>query len=481
MSANNLNAIIGQSTYQDEKNNFIRQIDFESTKKNEISDNQQAQFENHFKNQKENQEMIENQLLILCQIKGEIRNFSEMILHSISLYEHTIAKYIFLLQNNIQNKEIIETDPEKSFNYLKEKLNNDLSLFSTNNLINSIQAKIYQLDNILISENDSDEIKQQIASTKLSNLFNYQIIPKIFCCSNIVMNQSSKLIMIAQIDYLSVYEFKNEQVYEVSKFYSGHDDYITKIYSMKHQNQFLTYSFGFIQIWGKNIYGNWNCFQELPDINLNECLIVNEAEDLIILNSDNVIRFYEKINKWKLQQQLNVHSQQICTMSLNSEQNKLISSGYDNFICIMEKYENNQWILNQKIPLLFYGQALCFITNNIFAFQSKEGKNIQIYRFNEQLHCFKCESETQVIGNSDNQEKILIYNPEKQILFNKTNNYIHIIKVKENGELQVGQSINFYTNQIGFTLSQDGNYLITWDNYTNGIQIRKDLQRKQIL
>ncbi|CAD8125481.1 unnamed protein product [Paramecium sonneborni] len=478
MSSQDLNAIIQEPTSQNEKKSLIKENDFESNHKIEINKKLSAYLEKHWRNQKENQEKIENQLLILYQIKEEIQNFQEIILNSIQVYELTIKKYILILENNIKSQDINETDPEKSISFLKEKLNNDLSLFSTNNMIDSIQTKIYQLDNILITQNDSDEIKQQIASTKQNNLFNYQVIPKISCCSNIVINQSSKLIMIAQVDYLSVYEFKNEQVYEVSKFYSGHDDYITKIYSMKHQNQFLTYSFGFIQLWKKNIYGYWSCFQELSNINLNECLIVNDAEDQIILNSDNIIRFYVKSQIWILQSELNVHTEQICTMSLNSEENKLISSGYDNFICIFEKQDNNLWVLNQKISIQNCGKALCFITDNIFAFQSKTGKSIQIYRFNKQSQQFNYESETLVIGNSDQQEKILIYNPEKQILVNKTHNYINIIQVRKNGELHVGQSINFYTNQIGCTLSQDGEYLITLDNFTNGIQIRKHFQRK---
>ncbi|CAD8191507.1 unnamed protein product [Paramecium octaurelia] len=67
------------------------------------------------------------------------------------------------------------------------------------------------------------------------------------------------------------------------------------------------------------------------------------------------------------------------------------------------------------------------------------------------------------------------FNKQKQILVNKHDQYVNIIRRTETNEFSVEQSIHFKTYVLFGQLSQDGEHFITWDDSSKEIQIRKFL------
>ncbi|CAD8202385.1 unnamed protein product [Paramecium pentaurelia] len=65
------------------------------------------------------------------------------------------------------------------------------------------------------------------------------------------------------------------------------------------------------------------------------------------------------------------------------------------------------------------------------------------------------------------------YLKSKCFLVNKNGKNVNLLKKKENDDFVVEQSIEFSSPNCYGQLSDDGEYLITWDNEQKEIQIRK--------
>ncbi|CAD8111487.1 unnamed protein product [Paramecium primaurelia] len=63
------------------------------------------------------------------------------------------------------------------------------------------------------------------------------------------------------------------------------------------------------------------------------------------------------------------------------------------------------------------------------------------------------------------------YVNSKCILLSKNGEYVNLIRKKQNGEFLTEQSIHLGTNDLFGGMSEDGQYLITWDTQARQIQI----------
>ncbi|CAD8214909.1 unnamed protein product [Paramecium pentaurelia] len=195
------------------------------------------------------------------------------------------------------------------------------------------------------------------------------------------------------------------------------------------------------------------------------CLILNNNEDLFISSSnDKTIKFWFKKNEWICQQTITDHSSQVYQLSLNDQQMQVISCGYDILILVIEQSEPNKyWNVKQKIQVDCKGYRLCFINDNLFAFQPENGNLISLnQKILQQI------KERKVVYYFHNN----LFNKNNQLLISMINMYI-LIRFTENAEFKVEQSIQFGTNYIYGQLSDDGEYMINWDQTSNEMQIRK--------
>ncbi|CAD8213325.1 unnamed protein product [Paramecium pentaurelia] len=160
-------------------------------------------------------------------------------------------------------------------------------------------------------------------------------------------------------------------------------------------------------------------------------------------------------------------------LSLNDQQNQVISCGHDNLILIIE-FSNRNWNVIQKVKADCIGRQLCFINNNQFTFKPKSGNLMHIYEMNSVTKQFTKTKD--IIINQGDDCQILFpqqYLKQKQVLTNRHDKFDNFIRKTQNGEFRLEQSILFGSNSIFGPLSDEENYLITWNDSSKEIQIRK--------
>ncbi|CAD8055907.1 unnamed protein product [Paramecium primaurelia] len=218
------------------------------------------------------------------------------------------------------------------------------------------------------------------------------------------------------------------------------------------------------------------------------CLAISPlSEDLIVSGSrDNSIKFWQCINKqFSCTQTIQEHNDCVCGLSINEQENTVISCSLDQMIIIFEQVKNNNyvsWVVKQKILVDQHGYRISFINQNIFVFQPEQiiDSKLLIYTLNDQKLFFQSNHLSIKDGGISCYYFFpLIYNLKKNILINKNNNNINVIRVlKQNKEeecveFRLEQIIEFENSCIFGTLSNDGEYLVTWDETYKQIQIRQ--------
>ncbi|CAD8178367.1 unnamed protein product [Paramecium octaurelia] len=174
---------------------------------------------------------------------------------------------------------------------------------------------------------------------------------------------------------------------------------------MKKSNQFKSGSYDSYMI-------TWQLYQNnywIPLYKLNGhigyiyCLILNNNEDLIVSGSrDNTINFWMKKNELPCYQTIKDHSSSVYGLSLNQQQNKVVSCGQDKLILIMEQQgQNKEWIVIQKITIEKCARRVCFIDNNMFALSLDGKEEINIFEMNSIYQQFTKTTDIHVKCGSD--------------------------------------------------------------------------------
>ncbi|CAD8190940.1 unnamed protein product [Paramecium pentaurelia] len=235
-----------------------------------------------------------------------------------------------------------------------------------------------------------------------------------------------------------------------------------------------------IIIWKRNQNNQWICQQKLNGhTNAIFCLVLNNNEDLIASGGqDNTINLWQKQNEWFCSQTIKDHTKRVLGLSFNEEQNRLISCGQDYCILIIEQSEQNkQWNVIQKIKVKNYqGVRLCFIDNNTFTLLYPWGRDY--------MHVFELNTSNKQYSNTkdiplkiksgfENTQFPQQYIKSKCIIVNKNASNVNLIRKQQNGEFTIEQSIQFEKYQIFGYMTDDGQYLITWDAQSKEYQIRK--------
>ncbi|CAD8117003.1 unnamed protein product [Paramecium primaurelia] len=179
--------------------------------------------------------------------------------------------------------------------------------------------------------------------------------------------------------------------------------------------------------------------------------------------------------QWLCQQTITDHTSSVYGLSINQQQNKVISCGCDGQILIIEQsQQDSKWIVIQKIKVETYGQRICFINDNVFIFQPYCKEQMHVYEMNNINKQYLKTKDIIVKGGTiDNCLFPQQYIKSKCLVVNRNGKYVNLIRTKENGEFKTEQSIEFGNYNLFGCMSDDGQYLITWDYSSNEIQIRK--------
>ncbi|CAD8067342.1 unnamed protein product [Paramecium sonneborni] len=296
-------------------------------------------------------------------------------------------------------------------------------------------------------------------------------------CNAIAFNKDCSIVIAGCQEKIKVFKHKDGKMNQI-QILSKHKGDINTLNFMKNNNNFVSGSDDkLIIIWEMNENNLWYCQQILNEhSNLIYCVLLNNSDDLIISGScDSKIKFWVKQNQWLCQQTITDHTESVYSLSLNEQQNKLISCSWDLQILVIEQSQSaKKWNVIQNIEIDQDGFRLCFINDYQFIFQPKFKEQMHIYEIDintKQFQktkeiTFKCCSDDYCFFPSQ-------YLKSQSLLLNKNGKNVYVIQKNENGYFTIEQSIEFGDFGVYGQLSDDGKFLITWDNSSKEIQIRQ--------
>ncbi|CAD8099437.1 unnamed protein product [Paramecium sonneborni] len=372
----------------------------------------------------------------------------------------------------------------------KQQQTNDMHLIQIqqieqkfNKLQDEKQKEYYQMIKMKEEEIEQIQINQQKYQVTTQSQFKFQLIEtnsikQIDYCCAVAINKDNSLVVAGCEKKIKVYELKQGKLHQI-QLLTEHSGRVFTLNFMKQSNHFVSGSADDqIIIWQMIQNNQWTCQQKLNGhASFIWCLLLNNNEDLIISGSnDKSIKFWDKQKGWLCQQTISDHTNSVLSISLNTQQDKLISCSYDSQILIIEKSQKEKtWKTIQSIKVDKWGSRLCFTDNNQFTFQPNSNEQMYVYEINGGDKQFVKTKEIKVYSGSNGCDLFFVqqFIKQKCLLVNKNGFYINLIRKKQNGEFITEQKIQFNDNSIFGSISEDGQYLITWDRNQKEIQIRK--------
>ncbi|CAD8174767.1 unnamed protein product [Paramecium pentaurelia] len=363
---------------------------------------------------------------------------------------------------------------EQLFKQLQE------SIKQTKSIVNIIITKIK--NQITLKQNDNQLLQRRNIVIQISEQ------PKL-------LNMLEQNVKLFTFDLMKQYSIKQDEWCQAiafnkdySKVVAGCDNDIKTelnisikctLNFMKNTNNFVSGSFDFqIIIWQTVENQFWRCLQKLIGHSDSIfCLLLKNTDDLIISgNRDKTIKFWIKQDYWSCQQTITDHTDYVFSLSLNEKQNKLISCSNDSQILVIEQSKlNKKWFVTQKIQVVQFGLRLCFINDDQFTFQPLLKEQMDVYERDSNNKEYRKTKEIAVKSDTGLDVGLFPkqYLKSKRLLVNKIGNFINLMRKKQNGDFIIQQTIEFDNIHIYGQLSDDGEYLITWDSGSKEIQIRK--------
>ncbi|CAD8130380.1 unnamed protein product [Paramecium sonneborni] len=310
------------------------------------------------------------------------------------------------------------------------------------------------------------------------DFINHNSIKQGDVCKAIAFNKDQTIVLAGCNKDIKVFEHQQGKLKQI-QLLSEHKNNIYTLNFMENTNDFLSGSQDkSIIIWQVSGNNQWSCQQILNGHSSSIfCLLLNNTDDLIISGSqDKTIKFWIKQKQWLCQQTMTDHSSHIYSLSLNQQQNKLISCSNDSQILVIEQSNlDKQWSVTQKIKVDQFGCRLCIIDDHSFTFQPYCKEQMYVYELDSNTKQYRKSKEITVQCDQSGCDCFFPqqYLKEKCLLVNKNGRHVNLIRRKENGDFIIQQSIEFANYQIYGRLSGDGQYLITWDNQSKEIQLKK--------
>ncbi|CAD8085805.1 unnamed protein product [Paramecium sonneborni] len=330
--------------------------------------------------------------------------------------------------------------------------------------------------------------------------FNYQLLPEMTLkyqdfCKAIAINFDNSIVLLSAGTKINIFYFKEGYLKLLQKL-RKHSNYVHTLNMFRNNQNFISSaSDSQIFIWNINLNQNSKYLIKLKEHSQSvNCLLIRQPqEDLIISgSSDKSIKFWSQnstsTKTWSCFQTINKHTSDIFGMSINEEGNRLLSCANDKTILITECQMNGLWCIKQRIDVKISGGRVTFIKNELFVFlpnispdgETFEGsEQIELYRLNQcSQQYIKCNTIPIKGGDNDCTPCFpQLYNNSKQILICKNGEYVNFLQFDVFHSLEYQCkfqfAINFFSNRTFGTLSQDGQYFITWCYKTEQIQIRK--------
>ncbi|CAD8119812.1 unnamed protein product [Paramecium sonneborni] len=391
------------------------------------------------------------------------------------------------IDNMIKGFGQLEICEEILFKQLKQQIEQIQQIIDQ--ILKNIKCQITQKENNQLLDNSEREIiiiklpEHKNIFEGNENQFTFELmnentIKEVDRCDAIAFNKDQSIVLAGCGKDIKIFEHQQGKLNQI-QLLSEHKKNISTLNFMKMNNNFISGSRdNQIIIWQVIGHNKWNCQQILNGhTSWIFCLLLNNTDDLIITGSfDKTIKFWIKQDQWLCQQTITDHTSSVYSLSLNEQQNKLISCSFDSYILVIEQNKmDKQWSVSQKIKVDQFGYRLCFINDNQFAFQPKCKEQLHVYELDPNNKQYRKTKEISVKCGSSNCDCFFPqqYLKSKCMLVNKNGKNLNIIQMKQNGDFVVQQSLEFGNQNLYGQLSDDGEYLITWDDKSKEIQIRK--------
>ncbi|CAD8130077.1 unnamed protein product [Paramecium sonneborni] len=298
-------------------------------------------------------------------------------------------------------------------------------------------------------------------------------------CQAISINTDNSLILFASDSSITLFQYKFAQLKYIQNC-RNHKNYVTTLNNFKNNFQFISGSIDSnIVLWPLNLMANRKYLQQLQGhTGIITCqVLIPKIENFIITGSmDNKIKFWNvsQLQQWRCVQKITDHKDSVLALATNLEGNKVLSSGKDNIILVFEQNKLLYWQVRQKIKVNQFGYLLNFIDHFTITFQPKQSSHLHLYKTN-QMGDFEFPTNILVGGGGQYCHQ---YNTNKLLIITKNGWNLNIINhihdfTNEKDIFLLKESIEFFDQYFFGTLSQDGEYLITWDTQNLQIFIKK--------
>ncbi|CAD8090435.1 unnamed protein product [Paramecium sonneborni] len=318
-------------------------------------------------------------------------------------------------------------------------------------------------------------------------LANQILYPQGIDCRAIACNQNFNLILLTIENKVHVFQFKKEALKLVQIISQNQKAVTTLNFSKYNPLFFFGSSDCSITVNSQNLIKNAKYIIKLKGhlAGVN-CSILHPKENLLISGSDDfTIKFWNStIQEWSYQQTIDQHKDSVRGLSINENGNQLISSGDDKQILVIEYSKDNIWKVKQMIEMFSY--RILFISNESFIILPYLSNTFELYSLNQdglfiKQNGFPIKNE----GKYCSCFCPAVYIPEKNWLFLKNGINLSIFQFdfqSENNQFfqncKINQTINLGHHKFCGTVSQNGEYLITWNARASQLDIRKINKQK---
>ncbi|CAK94691.1 unnamed protein product (macronuclear) [Paramecium tetraurelia] len=317
--------------------------------------------------------------------------------------------------------------------------------------------------------------------------FQYELLPHINIqqqtCWAVSINSDDQLLLIGAESNINIMQFKAGAVKKIQTI-QKHQSWITTLNFFKQISLFISGSSS-VKIWSSNLLSNPKFLLKLQEHSSNiQCLALRNSTPSVIISGSkdcNIKFWYQKENQWICLQTIREHSNIVSGLSLNQEGNSLISCGDDNQILIIKCTDEQRWNVVQKIQ--GHGVRLSFISQESFAFQPWQSDKLELYTYEPQIGQYQKNKEIAIKGSKQFCTHLFpcSFIPSKHILLSKNAYNLNLIRLNTSssilhGKLEQAIEFNYPNNWLGTifgTMSENGDFLITWDSQSKQIQIRK--------
>ncbi|CAD8093508.1 unnamed protein product [Paramecium sonneborni] len=327
------------------------------------------------------------------------------------------------------------------------------------------------------------------------NKISYEVISqKQYCtlnsCNAMAINTKNSIVISSEESIIIIYYFKQNSFKTIQKFKINSSNINTLNFFKIRQNFVCGCKNSSIYLQSINMIAKSKFIQKL-DANSGStlCLCISKQEDQVVTGHyGKTIKIWSQFQQypqqWTCLYNLTDHRGAVYGVSMCENQQKIISCSNDQQVFVYQfQQQCNQWILKQIISN--DGLRLCFITNDIFVFQPYAANYLEIYIFENLSQKFLNKQKVQIQegGQFCNEFFPMIFNPNKGLIFNKSSYNLNVIKCKLRQDIQkkeqqqidfiLEESIDFYDEYFCGSISDDGEYLLIWNNEKNQISIRK--------